>query len=204
MSMSNRFMASIAFAVTLVAGDLLGAMAAKATTYNYTFIATDTSQTATGTFDTVLDGANLRIFGITSTLSGIVNDATSAYSIVPNPNFPGTSNSGVFPPTTDYPGGFYFTYDNRFSVSHPYLTNPGVFFQNLTNLVYWNLFTVDGFSNPLTDYVLYNSTGQHWNGALYVSQTPLPAGLALFASGLGGLGWLGWRKKRKAGATATA
>jgi hypothetical protein len=32
--------------------------------------------------------------------------------------------------------------------------------------------------------------------------TPLPATLPLFASGLGALGLLGWRKKRKAQATA--
>jgi hypothetical protein len=30
-----------------------------------------------------------------------------------------------------------------------------------------------------------------------VSQTPLPSGLPLFASGLGALGLLGWRRKRK-------
>jgi hypothetical protein len=31
-----------------------------------------------------------------------------------------------------------------------------------------------------------------------VTQTPLPAALPLFATGLGGLGLLGWRRKRKA------
>ena len=36
-----------------------------------------------------------------------------------------------------------------------------------------------------------------------VSQTPLPAALPLFASGLGALGLLGWRRKRKAAALAT-
>jgi len=34
------------------------------------------------------------------------------------------------------------------------------------------------------------------------TQTPLPAALPLFASGLGALGLLGWRRKRKAQATA--
>ena len=32
---------------------------------------------------------------------------------------------------------------------------------------------------------------------LGVSNTPLPAALPLFATGLGGLGLLGWRRKRK-------
>jgi hypothetical protein len=35
------------------------------------------------------------------------------------------------------------------------------------------------------------------------SQTPLPAALPLFATGLGGLGLLGWRRKRKAQAVRT-
>jgi hypothetical protein len=37
-----------------------------------------------------------------------------------------------------------------------------------------------------------------------VSQTPLPAALPLFASGLGALGLLGWRRKRKASAAIAA
>ena len=37
-----------------------------------------------------------------------------------------------------------------------------------------------------------------------VSETPLPAALPLFASGLGALGLLGWRRKRKAAALAAA
>jgi hypothetical protein len=44
------------------------------------------------------------------------------------------------------------------------------------------------------------------NGAdsftLEIGQTPLPAALPLFATGLGGLGLLGWRRKRKAQAVA--
>ena len=34
------------------------------------------------------------------------------------------------------------------------------------------------------------------------SETPLPAALPLFATGIGGLGLLGWRRKRKAQAVA--
>ena len=36
----------------------------------------------------------------------------------------------------------------------------------------------------------------------FVSETPLPAALPLFATGLGALGLLGWRRKRKAAALA--
>lgn len=37
-----------------------------------------------------------------------------------------------------------------------------------------------------------------------LAQTPLPAALPLFATGLGALGLLGWRRKRKASAALTA
>jgi hypothetical protein len=40
--------------------------------------------------------------------------------------------------------------------------------------------------------------------AFIVSETPLPAALPLFASGLGAMGLLGWRRKRKNAAAATA
>ena len=38
--------------------------------------------------------------------------------------------------------------------------------------------------------------------SITVNQTPLPAALPLFATGLGALGLLGWRRKRKAQAAA--
>jgi hypothetical protein len=53
------------------------------------------------------------------------------------------------------------------------------------------------------------SAGQGGNGSPFVaaittstSETPLPAALPLFATGLGALGLLGWRRKRKAAALA--
>jgi hypothetical protein len=36
------------------------------------------------------------------------------------------------------------------------------------------------------------------NFSITVNQTPLPAALPLFGTGLGALGLLGWRRKRKA------
>ena len=40
------------------------------------------------------------------------------------------------------------------------------------------------------------------NDVVVTSETPLPAALPLFVSGLGTLGVLGWRRKRKAAAVA--
>jgi hypothetical protein len=45
------------------------------------------------------------------------------------------------------------------------------------------------------------STGTNW-GLTPISDTPLPAALPLFATGLGALGLLGWRRKRKQAALA--
>ena len=51
-----------------------------------------------------------------------------------------------------------------------------------------------------------HASGQNFNdpGTWTVSQTPLPAALPLFATGLGAMGLLGWRKKRKAAAALAA
>jgi PEP-CTERM motif len=46
-------------------------------------------------------------------------------------------------------------------------------------------------------------TATYDNTNITVNQTPLPAALPLFASGLGALGLLGWCRKRK-GVTTTA
>jgi hypothetical protein len=64
----------------------------------------------------------------------------------------------------------------------------------------------DQSGNIVPNLVLYDSSlnavlplsGQDFSGG---SETPLPATLPLFATGIGGLG-LGWRRKRKARAVA--
>jgi hypothetical protein len=45
-------------------------------------------------------------------------------------------------------------------------------------------------------------TADYDNLDITINQTPLPAALPLFATGIGGLGLLGWRRKRKAQAVA--
>ena len=61
------------------------------------------------------------------------------------------------------------------------------------------LFTIDPSVLDPQDY-----TFQFSPGLVSTSETPLPAALPLFASGLGALGLLGWRKKRKASAALAA
>ena len=68
----------------------------------------------------------------------------------------------------------------------------GVFF-SLTGTGEWCAGTgVGGVRCTLADF----GTNGTW------SETPLPAALPLFVSGIGGLGLLGWRRKRKAQAAA--
>jgi hypothetical protein len=57
-------------------------------------------------------------------------------------------------------------------------------------------------SNPLS--AVFDSASVLTNGVTgeAVPETPLPAALPLFATGLGALGLLGWRRKRKAAAIA--
>jgi hypothetical protein len=72
--------------------------------------------------------------------------------------------------------------------------------------------TIDGVAHSYTDSgnVLAGSPNGPSNetmpwteiGRISTSETPLPAALPLFATGLGALGLLGWRRKRKAQAAA--
>jgi hypothetical protein len=50
----------------------------------------------------------------------------------------------------------------------------------------------------------YIANANTYNGFSGLSETPIPAALPLFASGLGALGLLGWRRKRKNAAAMAA
>jgi hypothetical protein len=64
--------------------------------------------------------------------------------------------------------------------------------------------TIDFSGSSITDGSLTDSSGLKTPLDLggTITETPLPAALPLFASGLGALGLLGWRRKRKAQAAA--
>ena len=79
--------------------------------------------------------------------------------------------------------------------------------------------TVDGYNVAITLLAVPSTGGSNFDGSnpwtqppqdmfaqfdISVAQTPLPAALPLFASGLGALGLFSWRRKRKAAALAAA
>jgi hypothetical protein len=62
-----------------------------------------------------------------------------------------------------------------------------------------------GFNSHHSEIDVFSDTVGNWvvEGQMTEQvETPLPAALPLFATGLGGLGLLGWRRKRKAKAVA--
>ena len=94
---------------------------------------------------------------------------------------------------------------NLFSVSGGVLTSVdfvdfGGFFPNVTccTLALVSAVGAAGLSN-VTGSAFGNSTNLTFTA---IAETPLPAALPLFATGLGALGLLGWRRKKKAAARA--
>ena len=81
----------------------------------------------------------------------------------------------------------------------------GVSFTGLTAGDYQ--FTYIPIVNPSLEWSIYNPNMNGIfaiTGAVINGETPLPAALPLFSSGLGALGLLGWRRKRKKAAALAA
>ena len=70
-----------------------------------------------------------------------------------------------------------------------------------------SVFDVTSLFVPGVNTITVNVDPANWVNEIEVStlaETPLPAALPLFASGLGGLGLIGWRRKRKKAAALAA
>ena len=71
------------------------------------------------------------------------------------------------------------------------------------NSIYWKSWIPESVSFVATstsESLAFSSTTNFDIGLdnVQITQTPIPAALPLFATGIGGLGLLGWRRKRKA------
>jgi hypothetical protein len=198
MRLINKFATNAVFAGVLAGSALLAALPAKANTYDVTFNGSsfDVSAVIT-TADTLDSVGGYDILGI----SGIVTGPTSSVSGAINNliSNPGQPNQGTYyVPGTSI--GWY--YDNVLFPSGSAFDNNGPLFSFGAGIVA-NLYSVGS-----TFYLSLSQPSGFWNpgdsGSLQVAQTPLPAALPLFASGLAAMGLIGWRRKRKKAAALAA
>jgi hypothetical protein len=126
-------------------------------------------------------GCNGSCIGLVTAISGTWNLIPNAISLLPAPAF-GTDDFVEVTPSG--PGGMFTI---SFSGNGTAFTALGKDY----GLIDPEICSTSGNCIPLTTFSVTDNLA-----------APLPAGLPLFASGLGGLGLFGWRRKRKAQAVA--
>jgi hypothetical protein len=180
-----KLLASAALGTALMVG---GLSSASANTFDWTFLGDGYS--ASGAFIGTLIGpgpggsAEYQLSGIT----GVINSDP----ITGPSGFASADNILYFPAST-------VGIDGNGQTPPTFVDSNGISFSALTTGP-WNIF----------NYITYETGTAITNadaccgvvGTFNVAETPLPATLPLFASGLGALGLLGWRRKRKAQAAA--
>jgi hypothetical protein len=200
----RKLMAGAALATVVVAGMALGsfAPAAHASMYTFDYVGAD-GLSANGTLDVV---AGQAISG-TGTITSPLLTGTQSLTLV-TLSTPGASGIAGPPGALTYRfGGTDLFGDTAYPLDD-----------------YGPIFSV-GFGNIGFNFWFNGGTQyQNWlvGGGIYQlqlgtatfaectdcapapSETPLPAALPLFASGLGALGLFGWRRKRKASAAIAA
>ena len=229
MRMTTKLLASCAIAATFLVAPVLGTLSAKAATIDWanwsnTYTASSAtatigsnSVTYTGTLNSVVanypswlpastfsggtvgnappqSGGIVQLFGGDSTVdtitfaSAVLNPVIAIWSLGQGDinasfafNAPFTIESGG--PSIEYTGSSITSLGN---------TVYGV--EGNGTIMFFGTFTSISWTNPVFE---------NWYGfTVGTSETPLPAALPLFASGLGALGLLGWRRKRKTQAAA--
>jgi len=191
----NKAVANSAFVAGIVAV-FLGAPPAKAATYDVTFTGSSFDVFAVITTANTLDSlGGYDITGISGTVTGPTGGAITNLIFNPSQPYQGT----YYDPKT----GLGWYYDNvLFAGSTIPFDNNGPLF-DFGNGIVGNIYSAGStfyfsVTNPSS---LYNPGDV---GTVAVSETPLPAALPLFASGLGALGLLGWRSRRRAAAGIAA
>ena len=210
----KRTLAALA-AVVISSGVSLGALPANATSFDLEFTNTVLPNNGccgpfnvSAILDATFDGTKYIVTGITGTVSE--GSPATTFNIIGL--LPANNNNGYFGwdnviTTTGGSGPFGFTSGGIvFTAAGPdyYAANP----DNPVSPAEFNIFTDNGVSTLLT--LASNNVNAPFNGSLSIGligegsagETPLPAALPLFASGLGALGLYGWRRKKKAQAVA--
>ena len=177
-------------ATALVGATLFTALPARAATYSFTWVGSVTG-IVNGT--AVTDSND-----VLTSLTGSVSDDvySGAISSVVAPGTPGYSNWAwdnvltATPPnfSATQSSGILFLFDNDTVIGNLY-------YQPNNSTFYFSVSAPDSLYNPGDAGVLTIADISGIGG-----ETPLPAALPLFATGLGALGALGWRRKRKAAA----
>jgi hypothetical protein len=183
----RKFVASVALAIAVVMGGVLGTSPAKASTFIFSFFDTETGGSnisASGLLTASPSGPDYLITGISGTYNG--NAITSLFA----------------------PGGFQGN-NNILHSGSPQLDILGFAFsvaalpRNVN--IYYDAVGGSDFCPTRPGYCDYHEPGAIDTPiAFSATLTPLPAALPLFATGLGAVGLLGWRRKRKAAAALAA
>jgi hypothetical protein len=210
MSVRSAFFvkAALAAAVVITAG--LSALPAKANTYDFNYV-TLPDQPFYDIFgmittDNTLNGGTPNGYDITALTATMIdpNSVQTAISLVPG--------NAVPPNFINNPS--WVVYDNSLIPGTGVTTTGGWLLQS-TNSFLYNLWLGNGSFGSVAGFVyLYTNDPNAANsnipdgpgepGILTVTQTPLPAALPLFATGLGAMGLFGWRRKRKSAAALAA
>lgn len=188
MEQLRRVMLGVTFVLGLGLSDFgLGVSPVHSATYNFSFLANDTSVTLSGSFE--VDPSD-QIVSISGTISGTINQTILA----------------IVPPTSPYPaistspdGQFWF--NNHFNAT-TYVDFYGLLFSTIENPGgYWNLWVENGL-HKLWATVAGQGFAVQIDGRLSVAETPLPGALLLFLTGLGGLICWGRRGRQVAQCSA--
>jgi hypothetical protein len=193
---------------------LLGStVAANASPYVVTLDQIGSNVVATGSGQLNVTGLSLVGTGVTQNPGVQANIA----SLTLSQTFGGTVYTGLSGPTSFGSGGPF----GVSSSSGPPVAIVGNFTPTTMQILFvptgymsdsvlatstdtWNNATLASLGLTPGTYVWTWGTGADQSFTLEIGQTPLPAALPLFATGLGGLGLLGWRRKRKSAAPIAA
>jgi hypothetical protein len=138
-------------------------------------------------------------------IDGLLDDATSSATHVIVYSSTGTTNLGL-PAPFDAVTDATLIPQNTFTVAGGIITSFAFNGQSGDWYLCFGLCSPPAFlqtliAGPHVDDLIADSRGVSFSA---VADTPLPAALPLFASGLGALGLLGWRRKRKGAAALAA
>lgn len=155
----------------------------------------------------LLASSALNIQNSTQTFGGTLSQSSSfqyngfAKTITATPDWSGSVGSG-------FSGGFGGATSVNFLTDTLYTITLQLILQVSLGMAVPGSAQVTGFIDPymfidpsVIDANLYNITFSPTIGNSPIAETPVPAALPLFATGLGLLGWLAHRRKRKAGDT---